>query len=160
MLSESQQKRVWEGMLSAEIRANYFAELSGAYLRKQRTSTWITLLFSSGAVVSMVANLGEELKWIRLLLTLVAAGVSAYSLVIQNQKFAIDTSDLHARWNRLAKDFETIWENVYASDAAERLTAVDERTTDLSKAGASFPYSKRKMLHWQEHVERHRLARA
>jgi hypothetical protein len=160
MLSESQQKRVWEGMLGAEIRANYFAELSGRYLRRQRSSTWITLLFSSGAVVSIVANLSGELKWLQLVLTLVAAGVSAYSLVIQNQKFAIDASDLHARWNRAAKDFEGIWENVYADDAAERLKAVDERTTELSKAGASFPYSKRKMLHWQEHVERHHLARA
>jgi hypothetical protein len=160
MLSESQQKRVWEGMLSAEIRSNYFAELSAGYLRRQRASTWITLLFSSGAAISILSNLGDELKWIQLVLTLVAAGVSAYSLVMQNQKFALDASDLHARWNRAAKDFEAIWEDVYADDAAERLNAVDERTTDLSKAGASFPYSRRKMLHWQEHVERHRVARA
>jgi len=159
MLSEHQQKRVWEGMLSAEIRANYFAELSGQYIRRQRAATWVTLLFSSGAVVSVVADLGENLKWIRLALPLIAAAVSAYSVVMQNQKFAIDASDLHARWNRLAKEYETLWENVYTEDAQERLIALDEKAAELSKAGSSFPYKKRTMLRWQEHVEQHRLAR-
>ena len=158
MLSEAQQKRVWEGMLSSEIRSNYFAELSGQYLLKQRAATWLTLLFSSGAVVSIVADLSEDLKWIRVVLALFAAGLSAYSVVMQNQKFAVDASDLHARWNKLAKDYEALWENVYAEDAEERLRALDERATDLSKSGSGFRYSQRRMLRWQEHVERHRLA--
>ena len=52
MLSEAQQKRVWDGMLASEIRAKYFAELSGRYLRKQQRVTWATLLFSSSDAAS------------------------------------------------------------------------------------------------------------
>jgi hypothetical protein len=36
MLSAYQQKLVWDGLLGAEIRSAYFAELSGRYVRIQR----------------------------------------------------------------------------------------------------------------------------
>jgi hypothetical protein len=36
MLSDAQKTRVWQGMIAAEIRAKYFAELSGRLLRRQR----------------------------------------------------------------------------------------------------------------------------
>jgi hypothetical protein len=49
MLSAAEQRNVWEGWLGAETRANYFADLSGRYLRLQRLITWATLLASSGA---------------------------------------------------------------------------------------------------------------
>lgn len=42
------------------------------------------------------------------------------------KKLAIDASDLHARWNRLAKD------------AASTLEALTERSTELSKAVERF----------------------
>jgi uncharacterized protein YndB with AHSA1/START domain len=47
MLSDLQRQRVWEAWLSAEIRANYFAELSGYYHRLQRALTWLTLLLAA-----------------------------------------------------------------------------------------------------------------
>ena len=39
MLSEAQIKRVWEGMLGAEIRASYFAELVERANKEQRLLT-------------------------------------------------------------------------------------------------------------------------
>ena len=160
MLSEAQQKRVWEGMLGAEIRANYFADLSARLQGRQRAAIWIALVLSSGAVVSVVASLPSEYGWIRIALTVAAAGVNAYSVVKQNQKFAVDASDLHARWNRLAKDYESVWENVYASDAPVRLSTLEERNIELSKAGSGFKYDKRRMLKWETHVVAHRLPHA
>ena len=56
MLSEAQQKRVWERRLGSEIRAKYFAELSGRYSKRQRFATWSTLLFSSSDAVSLIAS--------------------------------------------------------------------------------------------------------
>jgi len=159
-LSEAQQKRVWEGMLGAEIRANYFADLWSLYLNKQRLATWAAVLFSSGAVVSVVVDLGPGFSWIRFVLTLASAGINAYLVVVQNQKFAVDASDLHSRWNRLAKEYEALWENVYADNAQERLRELDEETTQLSKAGSGFRYDEHRMLRWEEHVLRHRLANA
>ena len=44
MLSEAQQKRVWDGMLGEEIRADYFAELAGIYLWRQRAATWTNIV--------------------------------------------------------------------------------------------------------------------
>ncbi len=79
---------------------------------------------------------------------------------MQNQKFALDASDLHARWNRLAKDLENLWDNVDASDAPERLAALEDRKTELSKAGSAFRYDERRMLKWETHVIAHRLPHA
>ena len=158
MLSETQQKRVWEGMLEAEIRANYFADHSSHLHSRQRLATWATLLLSSGAAVSVLASLPADYSWIRIVLTFATAGISAYSVAMQNQKFAVDAAELHLRWNRLAKDYENIWENVYADDAEDRLRVLDERASEISKAATPFGYRKRAMLRWEEHVVRHRLA--
>ena len=51
-LSEVQIDRVWKGMLSAEIRAYYFAELAQRYASQQRNVTWAILFSSSGAFVT------------------------------------------------------------------------------------------------------------
>jgi outer membrane murein-binding lipoprotein Lpp len=160
MLSEAQQKRVWEGMLSSEIRSNYFADFSGRYYARQRWATWGALVASSGAVVAVLADLPDSLAWLRIALPLATAALSGYSVVAQNQKYAVDAADLHSRWNRLAKDYEKLWENVYANDAQETLSSLDDRAVELSKAGAGFKYDERSMLRWQEQVERHRLAHA
>lgn len=154
MLARSQQKRVWEGMLSAEIRANYFADLSGRYRLYQRAATGLTFFFSSGAFATFVVRDGPAaLSWIRPLLALLAAAVSAYSFVAQNQDRAINSVDLHARWNKLAKEYEALWENMYAEDAPRQLERLSEKETELSKSGAAFPNDEKKMLRWQRHVE-------
>lgn len=155
MLSELQQKRVWEGMLGSEIRANYFADLSGQYLRHQRLSTWGTLIGSSSAVVSVIVNLPESWSWLRLALPAVTAAISFYSVVMQNQRLSVDAADLHARWNRLARGYRRLWEDMYSETALESLNELDERATELSKAGSSFPNKRRTMLRWQRHVEQH-----
>jgi hypothetical protein len=162
MLNEAQQRRVWEGMLSAEIRANYFAELSGQYRRRQRGAMWIVLFLSSGAAVSLLyGGLPVEIaQWLRPAFSLLTVAVSLYSVVAENQKFSVDGADLHSRWNKLASAYEDLWENVYADDAAERLKQLGEEGAVLSKTGTAFPYRKKDMLKWQQHVEQHHLAHA
>jgi hypothetical protein len=160
MLSEAQQKRVWEGMLGAEIRANYFADLSGRLQVRQKRATWATLVLSSSAATSVLASIPVGLSWIRAVLTVATVGMSAYSIAMQNQKFAVDAAELHARWNRLAKEYEHIWENVYAQDAMERLDSLDNQASEISKVGTAFGYHKRNMLKWERHVIAHRLPNA
>ena len=113
MLTELQQKRVWEGMLGAEIRSDYFAELAAGYLFRQKTATLLTLLFSSGAVISLLTSLPAAFERMRLVLACITAGISLYSFVMQNQKLAFDATDLHARWNRLAHGYQRLRENMY-----------------------------------------------
>jgi hypothetical protein len=155
MLNELQQKRVWEGWLSAEIRANYFADLSRRYHYRQRLATWSTLFLSSGAAVAFVAGLPREYAWVAPILSLLTAAVSAYSLVMQNQKSAMDSADLYFRWNKLAGEYERLWESMYSEDALAQLSALEERAAELSKVATAFPVKRKQLLKWQQHVEMH-----
>lgn len=153
MLSEAQIKRVWEGMLAAEIRANYFADLSERYARNQRLATWLTLFLSSGASATfLIHDLPSDLSILRPTLTLATAGLSLYSVIRQNQKQSVDSADLHARWNRLAHDYQKLWEDVYGEGALETLDALGDRAIELSKAGTAFPNDVGRMLKWEQHV--------
>jgi hypothetical protein len=156
MLVQDQQRRVWEAMLAAEIRANYFADLSHTYRVRQRLATWVVLFLSSGAAATFLLSEGSGLVWLRPLLILSTAAVSLYSVVAQNQESAMNSVDLHARWNKLAKEYETLWENMYVEDAGELLLRLDERRVELSKAGTAFPNDEARMRKWQRHVVLHR----
>jgi hypothetical protein len=152
ILTALQQKEVWEGMLGAEIRSNYFADLSGRYARNQRVATWAVLAFSSGAVASLLATAPDS---VRITLAAITAGISAYSVVMQHQKLAVDSSDLHARWNRLANDYRRLWDDMYSEEALSSLDALLRREEELSKAGTAFPNRKRVMEKWEDHVVAH-----
>ncbi len=160
MLSEAQQRRVWEGMLSAEIRANYFAELSGKYNRRQRGVAWVILCLSSGAAATLLyAGLPAEIAlWLPRVLALLTAALALLALVMQYPKLAYDSADLHSKWSRLASKYEALWENVYADDAQEELQRLGEEDIQLSRLGTPLPYREKAMLKWQDHVERHRAA--
>ncbi len=151
-MTDPQIKRVWEGMLSAEVRANYFADLSQRYYRNQRYATWASLVFSSGAAVSVLATVPNNYTWVRAALALCAAVLSGYSVVMQNQKYAVDSADLHARWSRLAMEYEKIWENVYSDDALDRLDRSDDKAVDLSKSATGLKYDEKTLLKWEKHV--------
>lgn len=154
MLSALQQQRVWDGMLGAEIRSNYFADLSAGYYKRQKIATWAILFVSSGAAVSVLASLPDWAMLLRPVLTLTTAGLSGYSLVMQNQKLAVDAADLHARWDRFAKAYRNLWDDMYADDALDTLKKLEDMETDLSKSGVGlFAYDKSSMLRWQDHVE-------
>ena|SRR5947207_2715852 len=151
MLNEPQRTRVWEGWLSAEIRANYFAELSHGYYRKQRWASWLTLVASSGAAITLI---GATLPvWVPSVLALSVTALSVWSLVVQHQKCAVDSADLHFRWNRLAAQYEALWADMYADDAAARLKALDEEAAQISKVSTSFPARHRRLTYWQRYVE-------
>ena len=156
MLSQLQQKNVWENWLSSEMRANYFADLANRYQFRQRALTWCTLLFSSSAALAIVTDWSPQgFEWIKAALALLTAAVSFLSLVQQNQKSAMECSDLHFRWNRLACEYEALWDDMYTEDAELKLKALGEKEAELSKSSTAFPYRERVMLKWQNHVERH-----
>ncbi len=155
-LTQLQQKRVWEGQLSAEIRANYFAELSGTYRSHQRMANWLSLVFSSGALASFLLKDGLDiapyLALVRPVLAFVTAGLSAYSIIAQNQDRATNCTELHSRWNKLAKEFEALWDDMYSETASARLQRLEETATELSKAGNAFPNKKKQLMKWQDYV--------
>jgi hypothetical protein len=158
MLSDLQRKRVWEAWLSAEIRANYFADLAGRYHRQQRWTTWLTLFTSSGAVAAFVTRVPHE--WVAPGLALLAAALSLYAVVSQNQQRALDSSDLHFRWNRLASAYRGLWDNMYAEDAPAQLAKLDDEAAAASRTGSTFPVSERRLRKWQRYVVQHHAPRS
>ena len=160
MLSELEQKAVWEHWLGAEIRANYFADLSYRYQRHQRALTWFTLATSSGAFVTLVTDVlpPSVAAWLRPVLTLVPAALSLWMLVAQNYQQATACSDLHFRWHTLADDFERLWGHMH-DDAADRtLQRLTRRVAEASRSGVPLPNNPKLMEKWQDHVERHHAA--
>ena len=156
MLSEYQQKTVWDNMLSADIRAAYFAELSGRYLSRQRWLNVGTLLLSSGAFLSLVTTvLPPTLSWIRALLAFSAAALSTWSFVAKNERGSIDSADLHFRWKMLALEYASIWGNVEDDLAFTRLVELEKREAELSKSSVSFPDDETLMTKCQDYVVMH-----
>ncbi len=162
MATAAQRERAWENKLSAEMRADYFADLAGAFHFRQRAATWMTLFCSSGALVTALSRLPPELTWLAILMPLLAAATSFYSVVAQNQKSAVEASDLHFKWNRLFLECRDLWEAVQAgtaADVATQLARLDDKAADLSKSATSLPYSEKRMLKWYDVVlKQQRLA--
>jgi|HubBroStandDraft_2_1064218.scaffolds.fasta_scaffold685676_1 hypothetical protein len=155
MLSELQRKDVWEGWLGGEIRANYFADMCGRYQSHQKTLTWMTLIFSSGAAATFIADwLPADKQWIKPALALLTAGVSFLTLLQQYQKRVTECADLHFRWNRLANEYKALWDNMDSPDALTVLRGLEEKEAELSKSGTAIPNNEKAMRKWQHHVQR------
>jgi hypothetical protein len=94
MLCTLEQHRVWDGLLGAEIRSSYFAELCGQYHRKQKYLTWALLVFSSGALGTLIRDwLPIYLSWLPAVLALGAVGLSLWSLLAKRQAFSVQNVD-------------------------------------------------------------------
>jgi len=154
MLSDAQKTRVWQGMIGAEIRAKYFAELSGRLLRHQRWGTWFTLLFASSNALSLLTAIPQGWTWIRLALAVCATGTSIYLALAGNIQKAFECSNLHEGWSRLSQGYRTIWEDTQSQDAPALLQELDSRAIEISKSSISLPYDKKAMGKWQTHTER------
>ncbi len=152
MLNEIQRNRLWEDLLLAEARAYYFGDLATRYRRAQQIITWITLILSSGAMVTAVAATGYT--WLAPLLAVAASCFTFYSLVARNPKREADAGDLHVRWSRLARSYKRLWEDMYAADALTRLNDLEDSDPDLAKPALGLPWDRERMRRWQEHVER------
>ncbi len=160
MLSELQQKRVWEGWLGGEIRAHYFGDLVSQYQSWQHRLTIIALIFSSAAFATILNDtwLPQQWHWLKPVAALIAAIASFISLVFKNEQKALECSDLYIGWSRLALDYQQLWDGMYSEDAAEKLASLDKRGQELSRAGLKLPARKRLMLKWQDYIEeQHRL---
>jgi hypothetical protein len=159
-LSEHQQRVVWEGMLSAKIRAHYFADLCHKYQHLQRVLTWATLATSSGAAVTVLSSMPPSLAWLRPVLALGTAALSLWSLVATYNQKGADCADLHFRWNKLAIDFEALWTDMYLPTAQETFAALREAEAQLAKSSTPFPNDERRMRKWTRYIVDHHAAQA
>jgi hypothetical protein len=151
-LSAFQQKAVWENWLSSAIRSNYFADMAHRFDLEQKISTGLTVLMSSGAFLTAITGLGHRAI---AAFALLAAALSVFTMVQQNQKRVTDCLDLHFRWNRLGGEYRALWNDMYSDEALTKFAMLEEKMAELSKSSAAFPVREKMMLKWQNHVEMH-----
>lgn len=157
MLSDAQRYEVGERMLAAEMRSNYYADLCSRYLGRQRWIAFATLLCSSGAVATVLStSLPTRLSWTRPTLALITAALSLFSFVRQYLQTSTDCAELHSTWNRLAAEYDALWNDLDADNGHERLKLLISRGEEASKRGTKIPYEENLMRKWQKHVEMHR----
>lgn len=153
MLSTLEQKDVWDGWLSSEVRANYFADLSSGYQRAQKLITWGILLMSSGAFATLLADwLPERYKWVRPALAFMAAALSFWSLVARNERNAVECSDLFFQWSVLGREFKELWGNVHDESAHATLKSLLTKRDELSRRCTNLPNKQSLVLKWEDYV--------
>jgi hypothetical protein len=130
-------------MLGAEIRAKYFAEMSGRYVRYQKWGTWFTLLFASSNAVALLATIPQQLTWVRLTLAVCVTGTSIYLAIAGNIQKAFDCSNLHEAWSKLYQGYRTIWEDTDSVNALALLSDLDARAIGISRSSTSLPYDQK-----------------
>ncbi len=158
-LSDSQQQVLWDSWLSAETRADYFAELGLRFQKQQRLLVLSSLVLSSGATITLFSTvLPAQWNWVRPVLTILAALASFWSLLAKNERNAIDCADLHFRWNKLAMEYEDLWGSMYDDDASAKLKQLREREAEISKSGTSLPANRKMLAKSQDAVMLHHRA--
>lgn len=156
MLSDFQQDELWRNWISAEIRSDYFADMGTRYARLHSWLIWLTLFFSAGTFTVVIGNLPADFGWLKPTLALITTALSLLSVVMQNPKKSADCADLHLKWNRLAAEYQALWNNVYSEDAQSKFAGLVEREAELSKTGMAIPSKPKVMEKWERHVLEHR----
>ncbi len=161
MLSDFEQDLVWQGMLGAEIRAAYFAALVQRYQNLQKFLVVGSLLLSSGATLTLLISVvPPNLNWIKPLLTVLAAALSLWSLVVKNERNAINSADLHMWWSILAIGYQELWANIYVEGIQEKLAALRNKEAEVSKSSTALPSRKRLLARVQDNVVMHHTSAA
>jgi hypothetical protein len=139
-------KLIWEEMLFAQMRSNYFAELVRTYMVWDKTLRVFALLSSSGVVATVLSQTGNE--WLKFGTPIVAAAISFWLLLSGYTSMAQDASELHSGWNAVARDYEAVWNDLEADGAESKYNQIYDRASALSKSGAKFPNKTDRLSYW------------
>ncbi len=100
------------------------------------------------------------LGWIKPLLTLLAAVVSLWSLVAKYERNALDSADLHQRWNSMAMAYEMLWSDMYSDGAIEKLSQLRQEESVVSKSSTGMPTYRGLLMKMQDNVLMHHRGQA
>ncbi|MEX2302404.1 MAG: hypothetical protein WD733_15790 [Bryobacterales bacterium] len=151
-LTEAQTGAVWTKRYEAEIRSLYFGDLATQYtVRKQRIVA-LSFFLSSGAAATWIARFPSA-SWIAAGMSLIVAGLTAYSIAKNLDKAALKMAKLHAAWNQISDDYDRLWNHWFEDGAEAVLEDIQKRVRDVSEEGTTeAPYKPKLMEKWQEHV--------
>jgi|ERR1700733_10867362 len=148
MEADNLRRCVWDEMLNADMRANYFAELVGYYLKLDKWLRVATLLAASGTVGTALTQLDP----LKLGVPILATAISFWLLISQYVSLARDASDLHAGWSTVKRQYERLWNNLESRDAEAQYHQIYDSAEGLSKTGTKFPYKEDRLNYWLDHA--------
>ena len=156
MLTEQQKLDVWDRQIQAEIRSYYFADLTQTYTRQKQFITFVGFFLSSGAAATLI---GKAPTWVPVILALVVALLTAYSVAVGLDGKTLTFSKLHREWSLLAMGYERLRTETDAEDSPERLSVLLTRDLEASQLGATdAPNDEKRIDRWTDQVfQSHRL---
>ena len=150
MLNDFQINQVWENMLAAETRSLYYGDLASRYTRRKQWITGLSFFLSSGAAASLI---GKAPGWVPVLLSIVVAGITAYSMAVSLDRKIGTVAKLHSSWNRIAQEYDRLWSHASDGDAEEQLAKIIQMEWEPSELATTDAPNDQKLLgEWQDRV--------
>ncbi len=149
MLTETETKRVWDSMIRAEVRSNYYAHMATRYTLTRKILSACLLFFSSGAAVSLGTKAPD---WIPLAMSILSAAIAAYNISFDPAKSAEKMVKLHSLWNQLYAGYERLWNHWYDPEAEATLETLAKLGREASELGTEVPYNEQVLDTWRDRV--------
>lgn len=144
METEAFRRRVWDEMIFAGMRAQYFGELVRRYQELEKILRVAVLVSSSGSAATVMS---AAPSWLKLGFPIVAASGSFWLLFSQYGTMARDAADLHAGWSAIEARYERLWNRLDSDSAASDFNKIYEDANIFSKAGTKFPNHPKRLAH-------------
>ena len=151
-LFEEELRDIWERQIQAETRALYFADLTATYAKYKQALTFLTFFLSSGAAATLIGKLPS---WVPLVLSLLGAVISAYSVAVGLDRRIATLSKLHGDWTILANGYAQLRARPEIEEAESVLSDLRRRDLEASAlATTEAPNQPKRMDRWTDHVFR------
>jgi hypothetical protein len=150
VLTENEKSLAWANAYEADVRSLYFGEQSGLSTKYKQYISGISLLLSSGAVVTLLASTP---KLVPTILAVIVAVLSAYSLTVGLDKRISTLCKLHSEWNYLHSEYRSLWDHWYEDGAQENLRELLRRGRDASQNAAELTHDEEAMDKWEKIVQ-------
>lgn|ERR1039458_2579727 len=144
MEAQDFRRRVWDEMLFAAMRANYFGEMVLWYQNLEKWIRVVILVASSGAAATVLAKTPD---WLKLGLPIIAAAGSFWLILSQFGMLAREASDIHAGWNSVEARYERLWNSLEEPGSEMLFDQIYDSANALSKAGTKFPNRQKRLAH-------------
>jgi hypothetical protein len=97
--------------------------------------------------------IGSGPKWIPTVLASIVAVLSAYSIAVGLDRRISTVCKLHAEWNHLTSEYESLWDHWYDNEAERTLKDLLKRGRDASQIATELPYNEKAIEQWEKVVK-------
>lgn len=151
MLNEHQTNSVWQGLISAETRALYFADLAHTYTVRKQWISGLSFFLSSAVAVSLLAKVSNVDA---LMVAAFGVGImNAYSIAVGLDRKIATMVKLHSSWRDIATDYGELWGHPDDNDTQHKLNDIVKREREPSELAATdAPNKERLMAKWMDRV--------